>query len=92
MVADTTQRGAGGPSISKLFGLGVAQRSARASNFLVDPNLVADPTKVALGKLDLSVAAGQPAIAPGRRDGRAGACPGGTDQHPLQGGRQSLAT
>jgi flagellar hook-associated protein 1 FlgK len=68
VMTDATQRGAGGPSISQLFGLGVAERSARASRFSVDPTLTADPTKLALGKLDLTVPAGQPALRPG--DGR----------------------
>jgi flagellar hook-associated protein 1 FlgK len=65
---DNTQRGVGGPSISQLFGLGVTERSSRASGFYVDPTLMGNPTKLALGKLDLSAAAGTPAISAG--DGR----------------------
>ncbi|MDB5428321.1 MAG: flaN [Phenylobacterium sp.] len=65
VVADTTQRGAGGPSMSQLFGLGSGPRSLRAASYSVDPAVVADPTKLALGTLDLSVAAGQSAITPG---------------------------
>ncbi|MCR5877087.1 flagellar hook-associated protein FlgK [Phenylobacterium sp. J367] len=65
---DATRRGVGGPSISQLFGLGVAERTARADRFEVNARLVADPTKLAFGKLDLTVAAGQPALRPG--DGR----------------------
>ena len=65
VVQDTTQRGAGGPSISQLFGLGVAQRSTRAGSYSIDPAVASDPTKLALGTLDLSVAAGQPAISAG---------------------------
>jgi len=68
VVADNTQRGAGGPSISELFGLGSGERSARAGRYAVAPGLMADPTKLALGKLDLNVAAGQPALRAG--DGR----------------------
>jgi flagellar hook-associated protein 1 FlgK len=67
VMQDTTQRGAGGPSISELFGLGAA-RATRASRFSVAPGLVADPTKLALGRLDLGVPAGQPALRAG--DGR----------------------
>jgi flagellar hook-associated protein 1 FlgK len=65
---DMTQRGAGGPSISQLFGLGVAERTTRASRFAVGATLVSNPAKLAFGRLDLSVAAGTPAIRPG--DGR----------------------
>jgi flagellar hook-associated protein 1 FlgK len=65
VVQDTTQRGVGGPSISQLFGLGDAERSTRAGTYSVDPAVASDPTKLALGTLDLSVAAGQPAITVG---------------------------
>ncbi|WP_372784140.1 flagellar hook-associated protein FlgK [Phenylobacterium sp.] len=65
IVQDTTQRGVGGPSISQLFGLGSGQRSTRAGTYSVDPAVAADPTKLALGTLNLSVAAGQPAISAG---------------------------
>jgi flagellar hook-associated protein 1 FlgK len=68
VVVDGTARGLGGPSMSQLFGLGVIQRSGRANAFQVNQTLMADPTKLALGKLDLSVAAGQPALRAG--DGR----------------------
>jgi flagellar hook-associated protein 1 len=68
VVSDNTERGAGGPSISNLFGLGVTERNARASGYGVDPNLSASPMKLALAQLDLTVAAGQPALRPG--DGR----------------------
>jgi flagellar hook-associated protein 1 FlgK len=70
VVQDTTQRGAGGPSISQLFGLGVGQRSTRAGTYSVDPAVASDPTKLALGTLNLSVAAGQSAITAG--DGTGG--------------------
>ena len=66
---DNTQRGVGGPSISQLFGLGVKERSSRASDFFVAPPLMSNPTKLALGKLDLSVAAGTPAISAGDGSG-----------------------
>jgi flagellar hook-associated protein 1 FlgK len=65
VVTDTTQRGVGGPSISQLFGLGAGQRSLRAGSYSVDPAVASDPTKLALGTLDLSVAAGQSAITAG---------------------------
>ncbi|HEY2753891.1 flagellar hook-associated protein FlgK [Phenylobacterium sp.] len=69
VVQDTTQRGVGGPSISQLFGLGAGPRSTRAASYSVNPALSADPTKLAFGALDLSVAAGQPAISPGDGQG-----------------------
>jgi flagellar hook-associated protein 1 FlgK len=65
---DNTSRGAGGPSISLLFGLGVEVRTGRADMFIVNPRLTSDPNKLAFGKLDLGVAAGQPALKAG--DGR----------------------
>jgi flagellar hook-associated protein 1 FlgK len=68
IVTDGTRRGAGGPSISQLFGLGVSERTARADRFAVNPQVANDPTKLAFGKLDLSVAAGLPALRSG--DGR----------------------
>jgi len=68
VVTDNTQRGAGGPSISQLFGLGAIERSSRAGRFEIAGAIDAAPTKMALGKLDLSVAAGQPTIRAG--DGR----------------------
>jgi flagellar hook-associated protein 1 FlgK len=68
VVVDGTARGLGGPSMSQLFGLGTIQRSGRANAFVVNQVLTADPTKLALGQLDLSVAAGTPALRAG--DGR----------------------
>jgi flagellar hook-associated protein 1 FlgK len=68
IVTDNTARGAGGPSISELFGLGVKERSARAGRFEVNPLLQSDPTKMSVGKVDTTVAIGQVAVRPG--DGR----------------------
>ena len=68
VTSDHTARGVGGPSVSQLFGVGVTERSTRAARLSVDPALVSDPTKLSLNKLDLTVAAGLPAIRPG--DGR----------------------
>jgi flagellar hook-associated protein 1 FlgK len=63
-----TQRGAGGPSLSQLFGIGMSERSTRAGLFQMDPAIAADPSKLPFAKLDLSVAAGVAALAVG--DGR----------------------
>jgi flagellar hook-associated protein 1 FlgK len=68
VLTDNTQRGTGGPSMSQLFGLGALERSSRASRFQVAQALESDPTRLAFGKLDFTVAAGQPLIRPG--DGR----------------------
>jgi flagellar hook-associated protein 1 FlgK len=65
VVTDNTARGAGGPSISELFGLGVKERSARAGRFSVNPTLEADPTRMSAGKVDTSVAIGEIAVRPG---------------------------
>ncbi len=62
---DQSARGAGGPSVSQLFGLGVIERSSRANRLNVDTALVSDPTRLPLSKLDLTVGAGQPAVRPG---------------------------
>jgi len=65
VVDDNTQRGAGGPTFSQLFGIGVVQRSARAGQFEVNPTLLANPQLLAFSQLDLSVAPGTPALRPG---------------------------
>jgi len=65
VVSDTTQRGAGGTSVSQLFGLGLASRSARASGFQVNPTLANNPMLLPFATLNLGVAAGQSAVAPG---------------------------
>lgn len=67
--SDNTSRGAGGPSISQLFGLGVIERSARAGRFDVNSALQSDPTKMSMGKLDLTAAIGQIAVRPGDGQG-----------------------
>uniref|UniRef100_B0SWE0 Flagellar hook-associated protein 1 n=1 Tax=Caulobacter sp. (strain K31) TaxID=366602 RepID=B0SWE0_CAUSK len=68
VVEDTTQRGTSGPSLSQLFGVGMSERSTRGGLFHVDPAMEADPSKLPFAKLDLTAAAGTPALATG--DGR----------------------
>lgn len=69
VVNDNTSRGAGGPSVSELFGIGAAERASRVSTFSVRKDIAADPMKLALATLDLTqAAAGKPALAVG--DGR----------------------
>ncbi|MFZ5720979.1 MAG: flagellar hook-associated protein FlgK [Pseudomonadota bacterium] len=72
VITDNTHRGAGGPSISQLFGLGVQARSTRASRFQLDTALDSDPTKLAMGKVDVSVALGAVAVRPGDGQGALG--------------------
>ncbi len=71
VTADHTQRGAGGPSISRLFGLSSFERTSRASRLEVDPAMVSDPTKLPLAQLDLTATPPAVAIRPG--DGRGAA-------------------
>jgi len=66
---DQTSRGAGGPSISSLFGLGVIERNSRANRLSVDAKIESDPNKLALSKLNLAAATGTPAISPGNGQG-----------------------
>jgi len=69
VVSDNTQRGAGGPSMSQLFGLGVTQQASRATTFQIRPDIAANPMNMALAQLDLTAAAGQPVVAIGDGSG-----------------------
>ncbi len=68
VLSDATQRGAAGPSMTELFGIGAQQRSGRGARFSIDPSIQQNPSRLAFAKLDLSVPAGTPALALG--DGR----------------------
>jgi flagellar hook-associated protein 1 len=69
VISDETERGAGGPSITELFGIGSAQRAGRAEKFDVRSDIVANPSRLALATLDLSQdAVGRPVLSAG--DGR----------------------
>jgi flagellar hook-associated protein 1 FlgK len=69
VVSDTTQRGAGGTSVSQLFGLGQAARATRAGSYQVNTAMMNNPGQLPLGTLNLGVAAGQPAITVGDGSG-----------------------
>ncbi len=69
VVSDNTQRGANGPSMSQLFGLGVTQQASRATTFQIRPDISANPMNMALAQLDLSAAPGQPVVAIGDGSG-----------------------
>lgn len=68
VVEDTTARGAGGPSLSAFFGLGVSQIAAAAAGYSVQPSIYQDPGRMATARLDLSIAPPASALAAG--DGR----------------------
>lgn len=72
VITDNTARGVGGPSLSQLFGLGVQERSTRAGRFDVSTILNSDPTKMSMGKADVSVAVGQISVRPGDGQGALG--------------------
>ncbi len=65
VVSDATQRGAGGPPVSALFGIGAAVRSARATSFQVRSDIAASPSNLSLASLNLSAGAGSAALAVG---------------------------
>lgn len=66
VVSDATARGAGGPSLSALFGLGSTVPADLAAGFTVDAAISANPRRLALGRLDLPAAAsGRPVLAAG---------------------------
>ena len=68
VVGDTTQRGAGGPSISQLFGLGSANQIGRTQSYAIRADISLNYNRLAFAQLDRTAAAGKPAIATG--DGR----------------------
>jgi len=69
VATDTTQRGANGPSLSGLFGIGAAQQATVASSFQVNPAITANPMRMPLATLDLSAAAGAPVVSAGDGSG-----------------------
>ena len=70
VVADTTQRGAGGPSLTQLFGIGDSERASRTNSYSVRSDIAANPSRLALATLNLSAALGQPVLTIG--DGTGG--------------------
>jgi flagellar hook-associated protein 1 FlgK len=69
VLADTTSFGTNGPSMSQLFGIGPAERVSAASSFAIDKAINQNPALMALAKVNLSAAAGTPAITPGDGSG-----------------------
>ena len=70
VLSDDTERGAGGPSMTELFGLGDAERGGRGSRYSLDPAILSDPSLLAMAKLDPTAALGTSVLAQG--DGRGG--------------------
>ncbi|HJV41482.1 flagellar hook-associated protein FlgK [Caulobacter sp.] len=58
VVADTTERGVGGPSASQLFGIGPAERSTRGEKFFVNTAMDQNPSLLPFAQLDLTQAVG----------------------------------
>jgi flagellar hook-associated protein 1 FlgK len=69
VINDSTQRGAGGPSLSQLFGIGDAQRGSRTATYAVRSDIEANPSNLALATLNLSAGAGQPVLTVGDGSG-----------------------
>lgn len=71
VIADETERGVGGPTLTELFGIGIGPRSQRAERFTLRGDIGGDPMKLAMATLDLSQAtAGRPVLS--AADGRGG--------------------
>src|SRR5436309_16126565 len=50
VVADGTQRGAGGPTLSALFGISPSTRAQRAAAFSIRSDIAQDSTKLAIAQ------------------------------------------
>jgi flagellar hook-associated protein 1 FlgK len=71
VVRDQTVRGAGGPSLSALFGLDGGQRASRADSFSVRKDIAGDGRRLSLARFEYGAAVGAIGLSPG--DGRGGA-------------------
>jgi flagellar hook-associated protein 1 FlgK len=69
VVADATASSAGGVTVSQLFGIGAATRSQAASTLQVRSDIAQNPAALATATLNLSVAAGTPALSAGDTSG-----------------------
>ncbi|OLF78218.1 flagellar hook-associated protein FlaN [Maricaulis sp. W15] len=74
LTGDDTARGTSGVAFSKLFGVGLEAKAARAEAFSVDKAIRADSSRLALGKLDIDAATvvGDYVLAAGDNRGGAG--------------------
>jgi len=80
--SDTTQRGAGGPSISQLFGLPSATQPPLAQSYSVRSDIASNSSKLAMAQLDLTATAGQSALSVG--DSRGGQLLASVNQKVVQ--------
>jgi flagellar hook-associated protein 1 FlgK len=71
LLADSTERGATGVSLTALHGLSATATAGRAASIDVNATISANPTQLAVGRPDLSLALGQRIIEGG--DGRGAA-------------------
>jgi flagellar hook-associated protein 1 len=70
VVKDNTAAGAGGPSVSQLFGIGSQVRADRTFSYSVRSDIQANPSNLSLAQLNLANAAsGQPVLALGDNSG-----------------------
>jgi flagellar hook-associated protein 1 FlgK len=69
VVSDSTTRGTTNTSFSQLFGIGDNYVADAATGIVVNPTIMTDQSKLALGQLDTSVAAGQPVLTAGDNRG-----------------------
>ncbi len=70
VVSDTTQRGAGGPSMTALFGLDPTSRAQRAGSFQVRSDITSNSMNLAMAQLNTGASVGQTAVSIG--DARGG--------------------
>lgn len=68
VTGDTTTQVPSGVSLSELFGLGGGVRASRLDGFSLRTDILSQPSRLALAKLDLAAAPGTPALSAG--DGR----------------------
>lgn len=71
VLSDTTSQVPSGVSVSELFGVGGGVRASRADGFSIRADIAADPKRLALAQLNLSVAPGSSVLGSG--DGRGAA-------------------
>ncbi len=82
VMGDTSQRGAGGPSVSQLFGLPSASQTPLAQSFSVRTDIADDSSKLALAQFDPTLGTGSQALSVG--DSRGGQLLANVNQQVVQ--------
>ena len=82
VLGDTTQRGAGGPSVSQLFGLPSTGQTPLAQSYSVRADIADDSSKLALAEFDPTLGAGSQALTVG--DSRGGQLLASVNQQTVQ--------